>query len=75
MKFRVGKAVLSFTLTSLHCLSAFPVQAQQYDLVIKGGHVIDPKNQIWRARWNNDNLPHNEISWSVNWTQEGPIDH
>ncbi|PYV41814.1 MAG: amidohydrolase/deacetylase family metallohydrolase [Acidobacteria bacterium] len=46
MKFRVGKAVLSFTLTSLHCLSAFPVQAQQYDLVIKGGHVIDPKNQI-----------------------------
>ena len=46
MKFRVGKAVLCFTLTSLHCLSAFPVQAQQYDLVIKGGHLIDPKNQI-----------------------------
>jgi dihydroorotase len=27
-------------------LSALPLKAQQFDLLIKGGHVIDPKNQI-----------------------------
>ena len=26
--------------------------------------VVDPKNERWRARWNNDNLPHNEINWT-----------
>ena len=25
---------------------SIPVHAQQYNLLIKGGHVIDPKNQI-----------------------------
>src|SRR5206468_762498 len=37
-----------FALACLYCLSAFPVVAQQpqYDLVIKGGRVIDPKNQL-----------------------------
>ena len=30
------------------------------------GKVIDPtKNSPWRSRWNNDNQPHNEISWTV----------
>ncbi len=29
-------------------------------------HVIDPTpNNVWRTRWNNDNLPHNDITWSV----------
>jgi prepilin-type N-terminal cleavage/methylation domain-containing protein/prepilin-type processing-associated H-X9-DG protein len=29
--------------------------------------VIDPKpNNPWRNRWNNDNLPHNEITWTIN---------
>jgi prepilin-type processing-associated H-X9-DG protein len=36
--------------------------------------VIDPKNNYWRARWNNDNQPHTEISWTVNPTQERRID-
>lgn len=33
--------------------------------------MIDPKrDNPWRNRWNNDNKPHNEISWSVNWINE-----
>ena len=38
-------------------------------------NVIDPApNNPWRARWNNDNRPHNEVNWTVNWTQEARID-
>ena len=36
-------------------------------------NVIDPANQQWRARWNNDNQPHMEISWTVNWTEEAQL--
>ncbi len=36
--------------------------------------VIDPKNDAWRRRWNNDNLPHNESVWTVNAAQEAKID-
>jgi hypothetical protein len=36
--------------------------------------VIDPNNQMWRKRWNNDNDPHYEISWTVNPVQENKID-
>jgi prepilin-type N-terminal cleavage/methylation domain-containing protein/prepilin-type processing-associated H-X9-DG protein len=25
--------------------------------------IVDPKSGIWRPRWNNDNLPHTEITW------------
>jgi hypothetical protein len=29
--------------------------------------VINPaQNNIWRNRWNNDNQPHNEVTWSPN---------
>jgi len=53
------------------------------DLMFADGHaqtgprkdVIDPKpNNIWRARWNNDNQPHNEVTWTVDWTLEAQID-
>jgi prepilin-type processing-associated H-X9-DG protein len=59
------------------------------DIMYADGHaqssrrkdVIDPKNLQWRARWNNDNLPHNPGSgsgsvpdWAVNWSQEAKID-
>lgn len=53
------------------------------DLMFADGHaqagirkqVIDPmQNNIWRARWNNDNKPHNEVTWTVNWAQEAIID-
>jgi dihydroorotase len=30
----------------LALMISFPVQAQDYDILIKGGHVIDPKNSI-----------------------------
>jgi prepilin-type N-terminal cleavage/methylation domain-containing protein/prepilin-type processing-associated H-X9-DG protein len=36
--------------------------------------VIDPANPTWRARWNNDNLPHPEFNWTVNPAQENRID-
>jgi prepilin-type N-terminal cleavage/methylation domain-containing protein/prepilin-type processing-associated H-X9-DG protein len=36
--------------------------------------VINPQNDLWRRRWNNDNQPHYEISWTVNPAQEAQID-
>jgi prepilin-type N-terminal cleavage/methylation domain-containing protein/prepilin-type processing-associated H-X9-DG protein len=37
--------------------------------------VIDPSNtNPWRSRWNNDNQPHPEYSWTVNASQEAQID-
>ena len=33
-------------LLTFFCFSFFPVWPQAYDIVIKGGHVIDPKNNI-----------------------------
>lgn len=43
------------------------------DLVFADGHVetprrsdvIDPNNAYWRSRWNNDNTPHWETTWTV----------
>ena len=56
------------------------------DLMFADGHadtalrrnVVDPKNDTWRARWNNDNLPHSPRSkdpgvtipdWPVTWNE------
>ncbi len=44
------------------------------DLLFCDGHVenpvrndvIDPNNQTWRSRWNNDNKPHLEVKWTMN---------
>lgn len=36
--------------------------------------VISPTDQRWRARWNNDNDPHMEITWSVNPALESRLD-
>jgi prepilin-type N-terminal cleavage/methylation domain-containing protein len=37
--------------------------------------VIDPRNQLWRARWNNDNSPHLEVAnWAVNASLEAQLD-
>jgi prepilin-type N-terminal cleavage/methylation domain-containing protein/prepilin-type processing-associated H-X9-DG protein len=53
------------------------------DIMFADGHadsakrrdVVNPaRDNPWRARWNNDNLPHNEITWSVNWASEARID-
>jgi prepilin-type N-terminal cleavage/methylation domain-containing protein/prepilin-type processing-associated H-X9-DG protein len=53
------------------------------DLMFADGHaqaamrkdVIDPKpGNIWRARWNNDNQPHNEVTWTVDWSLEAQVD-
>jgi prepilin-type N-terminal cleavage/methylation domain-containing protein/prepilin-type processing-associated H-X9-DG protein len=40
------------------------------------GKVIAPaSNNEWRSRWNSDNQPHNEITWSVDWTLESVLEH
>jgi prepilin-type N-terminal cleavage/methylation domain-containing protein/prepilin-type processing-associated H-X9-DG protein len=53
------------------------------DIMYADGHVqaamrkdvINPAlNNIWRARWNNDNQPHNEVTWTVDWSLEAQID-
>lgn len=41
---------------------------------VKRKDVIDPNNDLWRRRWNNDNLPHRESSWTVVPAQEAKID-
>ncbi len=38
------------------------------------GDVISPTNDQWRRRWNNDNEPHYEITWTVDPVQEATID-
>jgi prepilin-type processing-associated H-X9-DG protein len=48
------------------------------DLMFADGHaesahrkdVVDPANLMWRKRWNRDNEPHVEITWTVDWTFE-----
>jgi prepilin-type N-terminal cleavage/methylation domain-containing protein len=64
--------------------SQWPSNRHNYrtDLMFADGHaesprrhdVIDPKNQSWRARWNNDNQPHVEIIWAVDWAAEARLD-
>jgi prepilin-type N-terminal cleavage/methylation domain-containing protein/prepilin-type processing-associated H-X9-DG protein len=53
------------------------------DILFADGHVespkrndvIDPNNGQWRARWNNDNDPHTEITWTVSWLPaNGPLE-
>lgn len=37
--------------------------------------MIDPvKDNPWRSRWNNDNLPHNEVTWTVDAKAEAKLD-
>ncbi len=36
--------------------------------------VIDPAKQEWRRRWNNDNDPHLEVNWTVNWAEANKPD-
>ncbi len=54
------------------------------DLLCADGHVespirnsvIDPAaSSLWRARWNNDNDPHTEVTWTVSWLPgNGPLE-
>lgn len=53
------------------------------DIVFADGHVeaplrnlvIDPTNIGWRARWNNDDDPHMEVTWTVPWLPgNGPLE-
>ena len=57
--------------------------ARKTNLLFAEGHaespnrkaVIDPApGNRWRSRWNNDNRPHNEVTWTVNAAQESRLD-
>ena len=56
---------------------------RQTVLLFADGHVESPKrrevidptpNSKWRSRWNNDNQPHNEVTWSINAAVENQLD-
>ena len=36
--------------------------------------IINPANDNWRRRWNNDNQPHPQIRWTVSWAAESRLD-
>jgi prepilin-type processing-associated H-X9-DG protein len=41
----------------------------------KRADVINPRNDLWRRRWNNDNQPHYELGfWTVDPATEARID-
>jgi prepilin-type N-terminal cleavage/methylation domain-containing protein len=53
------------------------------DLLFGDGHaesarrndVINPNDMTWRPRWNNDNDPHTEVTWTVPWLPgNGPLE-
>lgn len=49
--------------TDIACVDGHVEAARRHDL-------IDPANQIWRRRWNNDNQPHPEYTWMPDWKAE-----
>jgi prepilin-type N-terminal cleavage/methylation domain-containing protein len=68
------EANLDPTDTASAAQGQLPSNRHQYrtDLTCCDGHVEKPvrndvinpaKDNIWRPRWNNDNQPHNELSW------------
>jgi prepilin-type N-terminal cleavage/methylation domain-containing protein/prepilin-type processing-associated H-X9-DG protein len=62
----------------------WPSNRHQYrtDLLFADGHaesprrrdVVDPANQTWRSRWNNDNQPHPEFTWTISAAAETVLD-
>jgi len=50
------------------------VFADSHAEAVRRRDVIDPRNSVWRARWNNDSQPHPEITWTVDWVAEAQLD-
>jgi prepilin-type processing-associated H-X9-DG protein len=57
--------------------------SRRTDLLFTDGHVESPirndvinpaRDNIWRSRWNNDNRPHNEITWTISPTFSAELD-
>ncbi len=52
------------------------------DLLFADGHaekpmrkdVINPRNEFWRVKWNNDNKPHWEHDWAYNAGEAGKVE-
>ena len=56
--------------------------ARRTNLEFVDGHIETPKRKEvidpapdnpWRNRWNNDNLPHNDLTWDVDWAREAVV--
>jgi prepilin-type processing-associated H-X9-DG protein len=56
--------------------------ARRTNLMFCDGHaesarradVINPRSEVWRRRWNNDNQPHYEYNWTVDPRLEAWLD-
>jgi prepilin-type N-terminal cleavage/methylation domain-containing protein/prepilin-type processing-associated H-X9-DG protein len=44
------------------------------DSALRKNMIDSAKDNPWRSRWNNDNKPHNDITWFVNPLMEAKID-
>jgi prepilin-type N-terminal cleavage/methylation domain-containing protein len=54
--------------TNIQCADGHAENVRRRDMV-------DPaRDNHWRARWNNDNQLHNELTWAVDWKAEVKID-
>lgn len=63
----------------------WPANRHNYRAVIMfaDGHAEAPRRREvinpaaggkWRQYWNNDNQPHNEVTWTVNWQAEARLE-
>jgi len=57
--------------------------ARRTNLAFVDGHIENPRRREvidfrsdnpWRSRWNNDNQPHNDLIWAVDWDIENVIE-
>jgi len=54
---------------------SFPLDPTSHIESPKRKEVIDPApNNPWRSRWNNDNQPHNDLTWNVDWETESKVE-
>jgi len=49
-----------------HCYSTDLAFCDGHVQGVKRNVVRNPNDTLWRSRWNNDNQPHNNITWNAN---------
>ena len=57
--------------------------ARRTNLAFVDGHLENPWRRLvidqrpgnsWRSRWNNDNQPHDDLTWAVDWDLENIVE-
>ncbi|HTH48592.1 MAG TPA: type II secretion system protein [Candidatus Limnocylindria bacterium] len=54
--------------TDINCADGHVETARRTEM------IAPAKDSVWRSRWNNDNQPHNEVSWSVDAKMAAALD-